>query len=227
MRGYGQPCPLAQAAEILTERWTPLVVRELLLGSHRFNDILRGVPTMSRTLLSQRLKALEDCGIVERRRVGKGWEYHLTAAGRELREVVDAMGSWGMRWARRDGLREDDFDVSFLMWDAQRNIDLAAIPIDTLVVRLHYRDAEDGLRTWWLRVSRREGVELFPGTAALEADLHVRTDVRTMTHIWRGDLSIEEAIEGRVLKLEGPADLVQAFPTWFLASDWSEVPRPG
>lgn len=224
MRGYGQPCPVAQAAELLTERWTPLVVRELLLGSRRFNDILRGVPAMSRSLLTLRLRALEDAGIVDRRKVGRAWEYHLTEAGQDLRQVVDAMGNWGIRWARREGLAERDLDVSFLMWDVHRSLRLDALPEQDVVIRLHYRDARDGQRTWWLRLSPREGAELFPADPDLVPDLHVRTDVRTMAMVWRGELAVATAIREKRLVLEGPADLVRSFPSWLSVCTWALTP---
>src|SRR4029453_14274703 len=114
MRGYGQFCPVAKAAEIVAERWTPLVLRELFCGSYRFNDLHRGVPLMSRSLLTQRLRALEDAG-------GMGgaqgtWEYALPPAGEELRPVVEQLGAWGQRWARR-GVAPEDLDAGLVMWD--------------------------------------------------------------------------------------------------------------
>jgi len=102
MQGYGQFCPVAKAAEILTERWTPLLLREFVLGSHRFNDLHRGLPLMSRSLLAQRLKRLEAAGIIERRSGtdGQSAEYFLTPAGEEFGPVIEAMGRWGQRWSR-------------------------------------------------------------------------------------------------------------------------------
>ena len=121
MRTYGQYCPIARGAEIFAERWTPLIVRELLAGARRFNDIQRGVPRMSRNLLAQRLVSLQGAGIVERRAAsaGRGHEYHLTAAGRELGGVVEALGTWGFRWASRD-LTDEHLDPDFLMWALRR-----------------------------------------------------------------------------------------------------------
>src|SRR5512138_1167097 len=118
MISYGQFCPVAQALEIVGERWTLLVIRELLCGNYRFNQILNGVPLMSRSLLAARLRSLEDAGLVVRRERddGKGTEYCLTAAARELEPIVMGIGVWGQRWARRE-LRQEEYDPVLLMWD--------------------------------------------------------------------------------------------------------------
>ena len=123
MSGYGQFCPIAKAAQVLAERWTPLVLRELICGSTRFNDLRRGVPLMSSSLLSQRLKFLEQEGVIERRQAasGRGFEYHLTDAGRELEPLIMMMGEWGARWVR-SRLEPEDLDVTLLMWDMHRTV---------------------------------------------------------------------------------------------------------
>jgi DNA-binding HxlR family transcriptional regulator len=139
MRGYGQFCPVAQAAEVITERWTPLVIRELLSGSHRFNDIQRGVPLMSPALLTKRLKNLELCAIIERRSLaGGGHEYHLTQAGEELRPWVELMGVWGQRWVRRP-VTPEEADPALLMWDMRRSINVEQLPDKRVVVRFDFR----------------------------------------------------------------------------------------
>jgi DNA-binding HxlR family transcriptional regulator len=117
MRSYGQFCPVAKATEVFAERWTPLILRELLLGTHAFTDLHRGVPLMSRTLLAQRLEALTRAGVVERRARtgGRGWSYPLTAAGEEFRDVIWRLGAWGQRWARRRVERGGDLDPGLLM----------------------------------------------------------------------------------------------------------------
>ena len=121
---YGQFCTVARGAEVLCERWTPLVIRELLCGSKRFNDLRRGVPRMSTSLLAQRLQRLEQFGIVRRTAAGKVWEYSLTAAGEELRPIVMALGHWGARWIG-SRLRDDELDAGLLMWDIRRFVRLA------------------------------------------------------------------------------------------------------
>ena len=117
MASYGQFCPIAQAAEILTERWTPIVLRELLSGSRRFNEIQNGAPTMSSSLLSKRLRTLEATGVIEHR----DGEYRLTRAGEELRPMIEQMAVWGERWVRREVSREDA-DAALLMWAIRRSI---------------------------------------------------------------------------------------------------------
>jgi len=133
MRGYGQFCPVAKAAEIVAERWTPLVLRELLCGSRRFNDLHRGVPLMSRTLLAERLEQLEDAGIVRSvaRPCGRRREYHLTPAGEELRPLIECLGEWGQRWARAQ-IGAGDLDPGLLMWDIHRRVNLEALPSQPL-----------------------------------------------------------------------------------------------
>ena len=140
MKGYGQFCPVAKAAEIVAERWTPLVLRELLCGSRRFNDLHRGVPLMSRTLLAGRLERLEDAGIVRSatRARGRGREYHLTAAGEELRPLIECLGEWGQRWARAQ-VGRGDLDPGLLMWDIHRRVNLEALPPERVVVRFDFR----------------------------------------------------------------------------------------
>jgi DNA-binding HxlR family transcriptional regulator len=145
MPTYGQFCPVAMASEVMTERWTPLVVRELLCGSTRFNDLRRGVPLMSPALLSKRLKTLERVGVVER----KGSEYHLTPAGQELRGVIEALGVWGQRWARGDVI-EKGYDASLLMWDIHRNIDVEKTPDNRVVVYFHLLGSTDKKSRFWL-----------------------------------------------------------------------------
>src|SRR5437763_6946905 len=152
MPGYGQFCPIAQAAEVLTERWTPLVVRELALGgSRRFNDIQRGVPLMSSSLLSKRLRQLEAAGIVERRQRldGKGSEYHLTPAGEELGPVVVQMGVWSERWLRRPVFEETP-DTGLLMWWVRGTVNSDALPAGRTVIHCRFRGAPEKLRHFWL-----------------------------------------------------------------------------
>ena len=149
---YGQFCPVAMASEVLTERWTPLVVRELLCGSTRFNDLRRGVPLMSPALLSKRLKTLERVGVVDH----VGGEYHLTAAGKELWPVIESMGVWGQRWARGDVIVKN-YDASLLMWDIHRNVDVDALPEHRVVVHFHLQGSSDKKSHFWLVLESPDG----------------------------------------------------------------------
>ncbi|MDH3947141.1 MAG: helix-turn-helix transcriptional regulator, partial [Chromatiales bacterium] len=165
MKGYNQFCPVAKGAEIFNERWTPLIIREMMCGSRRFNDLKRGNPMMSPSLLSQRLKFLEQAGVVEKK-IGKGEsaEYSLTESGRDLGEVVTRLGLWGLKWAR-SRLTKDDYDPQLLMWDIRRRIDTSTFPAERVVMSFMFRDMPASRRAYWLIVDDGE-VDLcikFPG----------------------------------------------------------------
>lgn len=227
MASYGQFCPVAMAAEVLTERWTPLVVRELLAGSTRFNDLRRGVPLMSPSLLSKRLKTLERVGVVERRSAPGGGqliEYRLTPAGEELRPVVESLGIWGKRWARGD-VRARHMDASLLMWDVHRSVDVDHVPGRRVVVHFHLRGSSDGKSRFWL-VLDRPSVDLCLTDPGFEVDVFVDGHVRTMIDYWMGDLELSQAVRAGDLTLEGPRTLVRSFPTWFNASAFASVEAP-
>ena len=160
MKGYGQYCPVAKAAEVFAERWTPLILRELLLGSSHFSDLHRGVPLMSRSLLSLRLKQLEEIGVVERRQGRVGSEYYLTQAGREFGPMIRELGEWGQRWYRPK-FHADELDVGLLMWDMRRCVNVDAFPSRRISVQFDFTGVPASKRTWWL-VSDEKGVDLCP-----------------------------------------------------------------
>lgn len=228
MRGYGQFCPVAKAAEIVAERWTPLLLRELLCGSRRFSDIHRGVPLMSRTLLAERLEQLEDAGIVRgvAKPHGRGREYHLTPAGQELRPVIEGLGEWGQRWARAQVGRAD-LDPGLLMWDIHRRVNLEALPPERVVVRFDFRGVPATVRCpryWWLVLERPE-VDLCLKDPGFSVQLVVSADLRALTRVWMGDVALAEAIRAGLIGLEGPRPLVRAFPTWLALSSFAGVER--
>jgi DNA-binding HxlR family transcriptional regulator len=224
-RRYGQFCPVAKAAEIVAERWTPLVLRELMCGSQRFNDLRRGLPLMSPSLLSQRLRELESAGILERQRsgTGKGWTYHLTEAGRELRPVVETLGRWGHRWVAQE-LARDDLDPSLLMWDVHRRIDLSAVPVTRAVVRFELTGAKRGMRRWWLVMDGARGeVDVCLKDPGFEVDLSVSSSLRTMVDVWLGYTPVRQAVTRGEVTLEGRRDLVRTFPKWIGCSVFAEA----
>lgn len=227
MKGYGQFCPVSKAAEILNERWTLLIVRELLCGSRRFNDLRRGVPLMSTSLLSQRLKALQEYGVVERRpiRNGRGGEYYLTAAGRELQPIVMSFGEWGQRWVRSQ-IHEEDLDAGLLMWDMRRTIDASAFPQGRVAVEFSFSDTPENESAWWLVVEDGE-VELCLEDPGIPIDLYILTDLETMTRIWMGDMSLAEARQHDLIELQGSRAVIRALPQWLTRSLFATVPRPG
>jgi DNA-binding HxlR family transcriptional regulator len=228
MRGYGQFCPVAQAAEVLAERWTPLVLRELVYGSRRFNDIHRGVPLMSSSLLVRRLRTLEAAGVVERvaRENGHGHEYVLTTAGEELRPLVELLGLWGERWLRRE-IDDEDADAALLMWAVRRSVVPRAKPAERTVVHFRFSDAPPKKRFWWLVLTPGENADLCLSDPGHGIDLTVRTDPRTLARIYMGDTGLARALHERTLGLEGPEHLVRGFPRWFGLSPLARIDRPG
>ena len=225
-RGYYQFCPVAKAAEIFAERWTPLVLRELLSGSRRFNDLRRGLPRMSQSLLSRRLTELEDAGIVERLppEKGRGWQYALTAAGEELRPIVEQLGVWGYRWAQKEVTR-DDLDAGLLMWDMQRRLNTDHLPDARVMVHFYFPDAGPGFRRFWLLLDHGE-VDLCLTNPGHEVDLTVESSVLTMAEIWLGDITIAGARKKGRLSMEGPEALKRSFPTWLKLSVFADGERP-
>lgn len=229
MTGYGQFCPVAKAAEIVAERWTPLVLRELLCGSRRFAELHRGVPLMSRALLAQRLQRLEDAGVVQStpKTRGRGREYALTPAGQELGPVIEQLGEWGQRWARSQ-LRREDLDPGLLMWDIHRRLDVDRLPERRVVVRFDFRGVPRASRcptTWWLILQPSE-VDLCLKDPGFEVDLAVHADVAALTRVWMGDVGLAEMIRQGLIRLDGLPIFVRAFPTWLALSSFAAVPRP-
>src|SRR5688500_728892 len=192
MIDYGQFCTVARGAEVLGELWTPLVVRELLCGSRRFNELHRGVPRMSATLLTQRLRKLEQMGVIERRRAKGGWEYHLTAAGEELRPIVVGLGHWGARWIG-SRLKREQLDAGFLMWDIRRFARMDEFPTRRVTVHFRFTDARSGEKEWWLVVESRSA-ELCRDDPGHEVDVVVESSVRSLTEIWTGDSDPQQEI---------------------------------
>lgn len=211
MSTYGQFCPVAKAMEILDERWTMLVIRELLVGSRRFNELRRGVPRMSPTLLSRRLRELERLGLVTREGGGARTTYHPTARCEELRGVVEAIGVWGLRWIGELG--RDDLDPHLLMWDMSRTILVEAWPRGRTVLGITFEDQGSGSRDWWLVVTG-DDVDVCSTDPGWPVQAMLRTDLLTLVRIWRGDLSWDRATRTEKVRVEGPAEARRAVPTW-------------
>ncbi len=226
-QGYGQFCPVSRASEILAERWTPLVVRELLLGSVRFNDLQRGVPRMSSSLLSRRLKELEYAGIVECRPVpkGRGQEYHLTEAGKELFPILEGMGHWAQRWVRSDLVVDENLDPDLLMWDIRRSVTTDGMPQDRrFVVQFDFSGVPSNRRRYWL-VFDRGDADLCLKPPGFDVDLHVSCGVRTLVEVWLGHVSLDRATRGGRLRIEGTRRDARKFRDWFALSIFAEAGR--
>jgi DNA-binding HxlR family transcriptional regulator len=220
---YGQFCPVPKAMELLDERWTMLVVRELLLGSRHFNELRRGVPRMSPALLSKRLRTLTRAGVVERRDDGPRVTYALTEAGRELEPIVDALGQWGIRWIPELG--DDDLDPHVLLWDMHRNVNLPAVPDGRTVLRFRFSDVRVGAREWWMLITP-DGVDLCDFDPGHPERACVQTDLRSLAMLWRGDLGWPEVLRSGRVEIQGPAWARRAVPRWLGQSPLASVPRP-
>lgn len=202
------------------ERWTPLVLRELLTGSRRFNEIQRGVPLMSPSLLSKRLTNLRSIGVIEKRTVDGHVEYRLTESGAELRPIIEQLGLWGERWVRK--LRRDDLDPALLCWDMRRNVVLEALPEKRTVVRFEFRGVSAAKRYWWFVLDRKD-VDLCLLDPGHKIDLDVVVGIKTMIEIWMGDETFRAAIRADELRLDGPVALKRAFPKWWRRSAYADV----
>ncbi len=204
MTGYGQFCPLAKATELIGEKWTLLVLRELLLGTTRFNDFQRALSRMSPTLLAKRLRHLEECGIIIRKKLSgqRGYEYRLTAAGKELAPLIEVLAVWGMRWARGQ-LTDDELDVEFLMRELQRRLQTEHLPDGETVICLMF-DKLTKHKTWWLLVDG-DVVDVCTEDPGKDVDLYINSSVRTIVEVWEGDLDMRKALRNESIKAHGSA----------------------
>jgi DNA-binding HxlR family transcriptional regulator len=228
MQGYGQFCPVALGAEIFAERWTPLILRELLLGSHRFSELRRGLPRISRNLLVQRLASLEAVGLIERRRQPgrRGFDYHLTRAGEELRPVVMALGTWGYKWAAQE-LRPENQDAGLLMWFLRRRINVEALPDERVVARFDFH--AEGARAFWMQeqqsfwlVFERPEVELCVSDPGFDVDLGVQAELEALTKVYLGHIPLGEALRTGSVQLSGPRELRSGFRRWLGISAFAQ-----
>jgi DNA-binding HxlR family transcriptional regulator len=211
---YGQFCPVAQAAEVLTERWTLLVLRELLMGSTRFNEIQRGVPRMSSSLLSKRLRELERSDLLTREPLQgeRGYAYRLTAAGEALGPLVVSLGTWSRDWLKRE-ISAEQADPALLMWDLRRSVRLDRLPQERVGVFFRFRDAEEGKRAWWL-VAEEENADLCFSDPGFAIDLQVDAETRAMAEVWVGKQELGTAMRAKKVRVTGPDHLVRSLPEW-------------
>lgn len=226
MAGYGQFCPIAKTMEILDERWTVLIVRELLAGSHHFNEIRRGVPRMSPALLSKRLRALARAGILARREEGNRVRYDLTPGGRELEPIIIALGQWGIRW--RSQLGDEDLDPHLLMWDIHRNLDLDVMPPGRTVLAFDFPDIEPRSRHWWIVVHPEDGeepVDLCDFDPGFRVAVQITGTLANVTRLWRGDLAWRTALHEQRIQIQGDAQARRTVPRWLKLSAFAQAPR--
>lgn len=216
MRSYGQYCPVAKAVEILGDRWTLLIVRDMLTGTRRFNDLERGLPGISRALLASRLRQLQRMGILEKRVMGheRATEYHLTQAGQELQGVINALLTWGARWAFGPPTLEE-IDPLLLMWWMRDRVYVERLPPQRIVVQFDFRGAESV--TYWLVLAPSD-VSICLTHPGYDIDLLVRADLATCFQVWLAYMSFADAVRQRQIEVTGPSTLVRAFPAWFSLS---------
>lgn len=220
MQPYNQYCPVARAAEILGDRWTLLILRELIAGSRRFNEIQRGLPGMSRSLLASRLRDLQNAGVIERLpgSAQNVTEYHLTEAGRDVKRVIEAMGSWGVNWAFDEPSLEE-MDAGLVLWKVHQRVDRSALPDRRTVVEFDFTGAKPQ-RVWMLLEPSEVSVCVTP--PRFETDLTVRTSLAYFLKVWFGHVEWDTAVRCGALVVEGPPALVRQFPRWLM---WSVMAR--
>jgi DNA-binding HxlR family transcriptional regulator len=216
---YGQFCPVSRGAEIFAERWTPLILRELMNGSHRFSELQLGLPRISRNLLTQRLVSLVSAGVIARRPVerGRGFSYHLTAAGEELRPVVMALGAWGYRWGGTE-LPTGKVDPVLLMWFIRRRVQVQALRRAETVIRFDFRRPR---RSYWLRIAP-PAVDLCFNDEGFDVELVVDAELGALAAVWLGRMRLAEALAAGSIRLEGDDDSGPLFSRWFGLSPFAE-----
>lgn len=223
MKSYAQFCPVAKAAELFCERWTALILRDLAAGSARFSELRRGVPLMSPTLLSRRLRQLETEGVIERRRSSSGttWTYHLTAAGADFVPLVEALGVWGQRWSRRE-LADNEIDLGLLLWSIERSARADAFGARRSVVRLSFTDQPAGRAVWWF-LNEGGHCALCLDDPGHEVDLYLACTLPDMIYIVRGDLPLERALASERLEAIGTTAARRQLSAWLNLSPLSKV----
>ncbi|MFW5472032.1 winged helix-turn-helix transcriptional regulator [Knoellia sp. CPCC 206450] len=221
MKEYAQYCPVALASSLIAERWTPLIIRELVLGGRRFNEIDRGLPGISRSLLKQRLDHLESKGVVQRVARPPGHEYQLTPAGRDLEGVIMAAGEWAVRWMFSEP-EPREVDPVTLTWWMSRRLVADALPDERVVVEFAYTGADP--TTIWMVIERR-GTSVCTDPPGFESDLVVTTEPVALMRVFSGIVTYPRALGEGSLTLTGPSHLTRALPHWFAWSPFAPAVR--
>ncbi len=224
MMTYGQFCPIAKAAELFCERWTALVIRNIAAGAHRYSDIQRGVPHMSSTLLSKRLKMLEAEGVITRRRADKGshWRYELTPAGAEFVPLVGALGTWGARWTRRD-LQDGELDLGLLIWGLEHCVNPQVYAPGRTTVHIDFTDQPRHKAEYWF-VNDDGTLDLCVKDPGFETDLFLSGTLQNITHLYRGDIPVATALGDGRLEALGPKPMIRKLKDWFNFGPLADIP---
>ena len=222
---YGQICPVSKAAEVLGERWTLLIIRELVLGTTRFNDFQRALSQISPTLLTKRLNQLEEAGLLIRKTMPdqRRAEYHPTAAGKELKPIILGLGEWGMRWARGQ-MNDDELDVEMLMYDLQRRIDSTQLPGGRTVIKVSFHKLPK-FAHWWIVIEPDGSRVLCVNNPRVPVDIEIITDLRTLSHVWAGDMDLRMAKNMGRLELKGDSNLIRTISAWLRPGTFAHI-RP-
>lgn len=220
---YGQFCPVAKATEIIGEKWTVLIIRELLMGGTRFNELHRGLSLISPTLLSKRLESLTEHGLVYKKKIvgQKGYEYFPTESCRELLPVIQSLGKWGMRWARSN-LTEKDLDVELLMLYLKRSIQPQKLPGNETIIHFNFSDIKE-YPNWWM-VVRGQEVDLCDNDPGKDVDVYVTTTVKSMVDVWMGDTTYKKAIREGEMTLVGDKVFTGNITSWMVNSEFADIP---
>ncbi len=225
MTSYGQFCPVSKATEIIGEKWTLLILRELLMGTSRFSEFERSMSRISPTVLNKRLKQLEEKGVIVKKRLSgqKGHEYRLTPMGKELEPLIEQIAIWGQRWARGQ-MSDDELDVELLMWDVHRRIHTASLPSGETVLSFSFKELTEYSR-WWLVISG-DDIDLCTEDPGRDVDLYISSDLRAMIEVWLGDVEFKAAIRDRTITVVGDKSLIRGMEDWFGLSKFHAVEAP-
>lgn len=221
---YGQFCPIAKATEILGEKWTFLIIRELIMGGRRFNELQRGLGDISPALLTARLKSLEEQGLVARLPISgqRSYEYYPTEACQAMLPVLISLGEWGLVWARHNVV-DADLDVEFLMFYLERSIDPSKLIGNENVIQFKFKDLVQQ-QNWWLLVKDQK-VDLCITDPGKDISVYFFCTVRTMHDVWMGDRSYSEAMKSGDLTVQGEPALLRNIKSWLKPSVFAQAPR--
>ena len=222
VRSYAQYCPVAKASEVLGDRWTLLIVREMLGGASGFNELQRGLPGISRSVLANRMRGLERAEVIERRTGPRGrtLEYRLTSAGRDLQPVVQAIGEWGATWSFTEP-RPEELDPDLLIVWMARHVDRAQLPLNRIVIKFDFRDPQ---RRYWMVLEPSE-VSVCLQHPGFDVDLEVTVDTATLYRVYLGRAELDGAIRAGRLAMSGPRTLQRGFGHWFTWSAFAPASR--
>ena len=221
MEKYCQFCPVAKAAEILCEKWVILVLRELMMGSTRFSQFRKGLPRISPSILSRRLKMLEEQSVIKRKQVkkSKSYSYHLTESGEQLRPIILGFGTWGHRWAKNK-ITKEDLDAGFLLWDMRRRLNTEYFQDQRVVIHIEFTDQKKADRYWWMVVENHE-IDLCFEDTGHEPDIIIMTTLPVMTKVWLGYEPLKKMINNQQLKILGTKKHVTNIAKWIGKSSFA------